>query len=485
MSGVQIPNDWDGDDLTCFTVFWPDTPQWIGLLVGLLSYITRGRFYDANSGNIRSAQEVGRTIFEANIPLVTCDGSGEVSVPDTDIIHAVMGGCFSEIDAMTLCGYNPKAFRIDDGKLYVRDFCGEWVEIGSLSPSGNLPPESDQPDPLPEGMLATPACAMASKLVGALETIISVAFDSVNGADPLYGWIDFQDDVGSAVPGIDLAFSDTFNMFYNVWALNVAGYGSETQNPLVGQALRCAYAAVLTPSNAGISSDEYTTLRNITNGIAREWLGEHYGFETTMGNVWENAIKAIGAKDAAKLTYNVQPTEDMDCSCPEEPEPPIEATTNGWYLLGPYNVDIAHYAYNSFGTLKQQLPHDTYGVALRATWSGQMNPQVTSSSNHAGIGVYDRSAHGNTSGFLTVEPQDEWHVYGVTQAVADEIFGAGNYRRYTGADNNMGDSADASQITIVAGNVLAATLVMNDSHAGAELHGRYWYICNVNSSSHL
>lgn len=68
-----IPSDWDGETWRCVEILWPDSIQWLGVLTGLLTAPTRGRFWKASTGTITDAQNVGRTIEEANIPFMTCE----------------------------------------------------------------------------------------------------------------------------------------------------------------------------------------------------------------------------------------------------------------------------------------------------------------------------------------------------------------------------------------------------------------------------
>lgn len=75
---VTIPSDWDGESTLCVCVSWPDSTEWLGVLWGLLTSPTRGRFWDAETGSIVGAQEVGWQIYEANMALKECGGSGSL-----------------------------------------------------------------------------------------------------------------------------------------------------------------------------------------------------------------------------------------------------------------------------------------------------------------------------------------------------------------------------------------------------------------------
>lgn len=71
MPVYPIPNDWDDVSWGCVLVDWPDSPQWLGLLRGLVQTPVRGRFWDGSTGSIIDAQNIGLEIQERN-PIVTC-----------------------------------------------------------------------------------------------------------------------------------------------------------------------------------------------------------------------------------------------------------------------------------------------------------------------------------------------------------------------------------------------------------------------------
>lgn len=72
---VPIPSDWDGETWFGACVLWPDSDEWRAVLMGLLSYAARGRFWNELTGRVVDAQSVGKTIFEANLDLAECEGT--------------------------------------------------------------------------------------------------------------------------------------------------------------------------------------------------------------------------------------------------------------------------------------------------------------------------------------------------------------------------------------------------------------------------
>lgn len=69
---TPIPSDWDGQTWLSLCVQWPNSLYWRGILRGLLSLPSRGRFWDGSTGSIASAQSIGRTIRDSNFDFPTC-----------------------------------------------------------------------------------------------------------------------------------------------------------------------------------------------------------------------------------------------------------------------------------------------------------------------------------------------------------------------------------------------------------------------------
>ena len=72
MPRYPIPTDWDGNDWACVIIEWPNSPQFLGILRGLITTPLRGWFWDEKTGSIIDAQIIGREIEERN-PVSSCD----------------------------------------------------------------------------------------------------------------------------------------------------------------------------------------------------------------------------------------------------------------------------------------------------------------------------------------------------------------------------------------------------------------------------
>lgn len=403
---IPIPNDWQpGDDWLCVEIQWPDSDQYLGLLFGLLTELQRGRFWDERSGSVIAAQEVGYSIAENNTPITLCGGS-QVTQHDTEYIARFVGAM--EQMQMSLCGYNPKAFKIENGQLWVRDFCGEWVAIGVLASGPDLPDVTIIPDDPPGDLGDATACSMVTKLADFVVAIITEAWIELDVDDPADIY-DFISDMTDKFPGVDLAFSNLFNMYFNMLALDAAGLENECKDSAIPQYLKCAWVDLITARNTGITSGEYSAIISATEGAMREAVGDSrwYGFGRTMRYVWQDAVASIGAKDAQKITYYAQSKITDDCSCPM-PETETDPSENGWYLSAPldtalfdipYDVggsdplDVWGYAYG-----KQAAQHDIFGyIVTLELVSGSMGIAKRSNDAQAHQGTYDVFLSGSNS----------------------------------------------------------------------------------------
>lgn len=65
---ATVPSDWLGG-YCCYSVLWPDSPEWEAILRGLLTLPSQGRYWDGNTGSIVDAQEAIFETFDNNLHL--------------------------------------------------------------------------------------------------------------------------------------------------------------------------------------------------------------------------------------------------------------------------------------------------------------------------------------------------------------------------------------------------------------------------------
>lgn len=100
MARVPIPDDWDGTSYCCQIISWPDSDAWNGILLGLLTWPTRGRFWDERTGTVTVAQEIGQEILAKNSP-------GDCEMGCLEDLQASLDAISSAITASSCCGDIP------------------------------------------------------------------------------------------------------------------------------------------------------------------------------------------------------------------------------------------------------------------------------------------------------------------------------------------------------------------------------------------
>jgi hypothetical protein len=77
---IPIPNDWDGISFCRWAICWPESVLWEAILRGLVTNPSRGRFWDADTGNILEVQEAFLPALDYNSQLkevfMACDDQG-------------------------------------------------------------------------------------------------------------------------------------------------------------------------------------------------------------------------------------------------------------------------------------------------------------------------------------------------------------------------------------------------------------------------
>jgi len=184
---IPIPDDWGGQSWRCVSIEWPDSPQYMAILMGFLSQLTRGRYWDEQSGTITDAQAVGWRIWDRNVPLRDCDGDiiGDNGAGAGGDQAGTGGGIvILEDDDM---GQVVTEIKVVDGRLrvYYGHCCYEELDIPALlntSEEGTIGADPLNPNADPDFVYS--ACGKAAAVVNAVYLIIESAFSAVNEPYP-------------------------------------------------------------------------------------------------------------------------------------------------------------------------------------------------------------------------------------------------------------------------------------------------------------
>lgn len=183
MPQLPIPHDWDGESWRCIRVEWPDSISYNALLMGFLSYLTRGRAYDGETGSVKDAQAVGWDIYQRNWDLLPCEGGSNPNVPDPgelpcDWGYLAISDCEDSEDDMS-CVITD--FRCQNG-VFQMFRCGKWEDIpscGGMNDGAAPPADDDQNilEPEDDQQAADWRCSKATTIVNALFSVAQASLD--------------------------------------------------------------------------------------------------------------------------------------------------------------------------------------------------------------------------------------------------------------------------------------------------------------------
>ena len=341
MPKFPIPDDWDGQAWRCVQVEWPDSPQYRAVLLGFMTYLTRGRAWNEGTGTITDAQVVGREIYARNYPFNPCDGeSRECEVCTTGGFAGLGGGC--EDDDCEECTDMAciTAIKIENGILYVQYGCCEWVEVGPVDDSTvqslpDLPWE--QPGQTPPAEYS--GCGKAQAVVDALWRVGDSAYDHRLDAP-----IIFQRKV-EAESGIKLNWY--WSLILQSQAVLVeAIWTVQLFDPEVKAEWICTLDRWFEDDGNGMNADtvqafaKHVVLSNWGNLIDDAFAGNFWLYViNAIGNNNFNNIAKIGAKDVRD-----------DCDCPENlglTPPPFSQTLILYDVIAEMEVADCTATYNN------------------------------------------------------------------------------------------------------------------------------------------
>jgi len=291
---VPIPDDWNGQSWLCAQIEWPNSPQWIAIFFGLLSQATRGRLWDERSGSILDAQQVGWQIWDRNIPLTDCSGSPG-PVPDggtAGLIGSLM--CFGDDDMP--CIDISGLLKVENGVLYARDSCCQWIEIGNFQPGTSSPDYGDDPlNPDGDPGFTYSACGKADALISKLIAVATTAWDSRD--DPPWQYnanlhADHPDLAGGAVD-----FTSAVLLAIQLDVLTTHEDVFDTQET---DTLRAWLSEELADDAAGLTSSQYSDLLHKITAV-HGGLNPLDPLGVMKGNFWAQVLLAIGEGDASNI----------------------------------------------------------------------------------------------------------------------------------------------------------------------------------------
>lgn len=306
MPRLPIPDDWNGE-FECVQIQWPSSPKWMALLAGFIISPSRGWYWDERTGSVKGAQQIGFQIDALNIPFVSCGGDA-VQI-DKEYITRYVESAESDF-LMSLCGVNPKAFKIENGSLWVKDFCGDWVEIGALT--NDVIPTDDPvvyPPEIDGGGYS--ACGKATAVMELVNQVVSSVYDEADNS--FWTW---WSHVKSDCPGIGLDAKWIVVACQGAQDLALASLADPTYRPdpfdtSTWQSVKCALARDF--SDALPETLNGNDIRSkLQSYFASEW-----GFDILVNAMFVDALRGINRETFEEFALMGAGYDEGDCDCPE------------------------------------------------------------------------------------------------------------------------------------------------------------------------
>jgi hypothetical protein len=493
---LPIPDDWDGESWHCVQIRWPDSEGYNGLLRGFLSQMTRGRFWDENSGVIKDAQAVGWQVFDENWPFIVCgqqDNNGNGSDSGGDSQPSGGGcGCIGEWDMP--CIDISSLLKIENGKLWVRNGCCEWVEVGDISSAQGATPTDSPEDFVDPGTGETLTkdevdCRIAA---GIAERWYELGLSCLAAPYHSFPW-NWYKYVKERNADLELDESLISKACGIVFAEGVlSAFAEEDLIPLADmelddkQRLICEFKAVMYDFRAAGSwfhEDMRTAMRSRVGQLSGNPVLREFRLAV---------FDAMAGPSLMRIAGDSVYGQDVDCDCPAE-DVSGETTPdgNGWYLSDDQSSAAVYIPKDETGWNIAGVPgtptHDVYGVFFRiasnATGIIKRSSWTSSGGDEGSLPPVDTSLSPDTSDHL-----ESLGLYCAFIQLNDDAIcaslagsrGIGCYHKLTGgADSPIIGSPEAPQ---PASGTLGFRLNSYDDTT-LEITELRW-IHNINSPSH-
>lgn len=383
-----IPDDWNGQDWVCVQIDWPDSQQYIALLFGFLTELTRGRYWDKKTGSIKDAQNIGIQIATRNLPLRLCETcqDGNDSEPQ---FYGMASEDIGEDEEMSSIQW----LTVEDGKLYMHfsPCCKVPVEGEFSSIIDDVPPDTNTDPADPQ----TWACNKAYWIADTLIDVASDVVDVIAGLGAVYNMY-------SPAHKVLAQFGSTWQTTQLVCAAYVADATEiETMltDPDLAAWLACGWHTNFAATDNMNSSEQYAM---VTTLPAKYTSGQQMFLRRMV-----QAMSLSTLQWWARLFYD----RIADCSCPEDTGDSIP-TTSGWYWGAVQPEMVFNVPYNQGGAFpdnewgypfnKIVVPHDVYGCQWKVSIvSGTVSAYKRSNDAQSWMGSHDHYFSGSNSDSLT------------------------------------------------------------------------------------
>lgn len=467
---VPIPDDWDGSEV-CIKVIWPNSQQYIGILNGLLTQLTRGRFWDEKTGSIKDAQAIAWYFFEKNYPFRLCDGG--IITDDTGNWFP----CYSLSDYEDCedndmgCVLPPGVIRVNSETGVLQYLtCEGWRDVESWSGTviTNPPPTDNEVDPV-EGYSCNKSYGMAVLFA----TIVGEVVVALNSSAAVYTQ---RQNVWNVIRSYDAIFGLAASIVEQ-WNADSAIETAVADSNFVAW-LACIWSGA-TENTGDLTQDEYNRMVSM---LATQYTLNQRNFIATI-------MAAIGLsrfKWWAQSSYD----DTATCTCPGDTSGESPVSTDGWYLgvemvSEDANVPIGEPISTTWGYsyILNSPTHDVYGVWFKIEYvSGGAFASVKRSNDPAPGVTYDVYVNNANSDSLTIGTT---YIQCGTSILQQMVESGALTPYHTCLSNSGGDfSTNIAAPIATGGQSVLETIACSVGGSAGIARIRVRWLHNVNSPSH-
>lgn len=327
--GYLLPENVNPGVYRCIKVFYPDDPAYRRAVLGAISYLQSWFAWDrddALTGKEAAAEfriAYGMT-QDAILKGEGCDDGPVPAPPEIiTIVQTLGGGPAVEDDELMPCIDITNLLKIEGGKLYGRDSCCEWKEIGTLeAQQESIPDDFGGPD------ATYSACGKATAIVDAIYLVAGGMFDA-SGGSPFF----YVSTTQAAYPAVDLKDKYVIEGVLNCAAAKLLPDPlgeEELLDEFAKATIICKLVNSLSSTAADLTADDYAAINAAFNqNVSLIETGIFGAAANALGKAALNNIAKAGALD---LT--------ADCDCPRIG---IDDPTIGWTNSWKYFFDFSGY----------------------------------------------------------------------------------------------------------------------------------------------
>lgn len=341
-------------------------------------------------------------------------------VTETVFVYAGGGGIAEE--TMPCISIND-LLKMENGILYGRNSCCEWVEIGAFTPASEVSPVNNPVVGTDEEILQGNACGKISGLVRAIEAMLAAAEDTYGVPGEFYAA------VRAAVPGgVELGrIALNLLLFDYISFRKVFSYGSLV-NETMSQLMLCKGVLGMNDETGAVTYDEYEFAVNSIRSAIYDSLPQATAF--AVWTVWEQCYQTIGIEDSRFLMSLGAMNLGGDCACPDDGgetgfdwdfKYDLTADANGWGHNGIDGFWVEGVGYCASTS--------SYRLDLRrATWSDGLQSILAVAEIEVMYtgGIVDAAysegwRHQNSVGFITLIPEGDFSSGDGLYSAADNL----------------------------------------------------------------